>query len=265
MINVDKKLFLPHFDNVIAITSGVGSMGKTWFSLTLSHAMNTLSKNILLVDCDNGVLNMGFQLGLENKPDLSSVVHDELTVCQARVPLNRKKFDVLNGKTGSFLLENMPIGRLQVLHEDLQIIANNYDYVLFDAPPSELIMQHLIAKSAMLILVCTNDPSNLVATYNYLKDIVLQKQYKSLQIVVNYANSYEEGLQTYGIIRRACEQYIKETPKLLGVVRRDTRVRDAIRNHVLLLNRYPNSEAAEDVMQIAHNILKTGEIHDNTE
>ena len=44
---------------------------------------------------------------------------------------------------------------------------------------------------------------------------------------------------------------MSSTPRLLGVIRRDTRVRDAIRNHVLLLNRYPNSEAAEDVMNIA--------------
>ena len=113
--------------------------------------------------------------------------------------------------------------------------------------------------------MCTNDPSNLVSTYDYLKDIVGKKQYKNLQIVVNYANSYEEGLQTYGIIRRACEQYIKETPKLLGVVRRDTRVRDAIRNHVLLLNRYPNSEAAEDVMQIARNMIKMGDKYEQAE
>ncbi len=44
------------------------------------------------------------------------------------------------------------------------------------------------------------------------------------------------------------------TPPLLGVIRRDTRVRDAIRNHVLLLNRYPSSEAAEDVFNIARKL-----------
>lgn len=78
--------------------------------------------------------------------------------------------------------------------------------------------------------------------------------YKSLQIVINYANSYEEGLRTYDTLRRACEQYMTATPKLLGIIRRDTKVRDAIRNHVLLLNRYPNSEAAEDVVNIARKL-----------
>ena len=222
MINVDKELFLTSSDNVISVTSGIGSMGKTWFSITLAHALNMLSKGVLLIDADNGVLNTGFQLGVEDKVNLNQVIYDELTINQARIPLNKKKFDLLTGKTGSFLLQNMPFGRLQILREDLYVLAKNYDYVLFDTPPSEPIMQHLLMKNPTILLVCTNDPANLVSTYDYLKDIVGQKQYKSLQIVVNYANSYEEGLQTYGIIRRACEQYIKETPKLLGVVRRDT-------------------------------------------
>ena len=74
--------------------------------------------------------------------------------------------------------------------------------------------------------------------------------------MVNYAQSYEEGLQTFNMLRHACERYINQTPELLGVIRRDTRVRDAIHNKVPLLSRYPNSEAAEDVMQIAHSILK---------
>ena len=91
----------------------------------------------------------------------------------------------------------------------------------------------------------------MVATYDFLQRNGGRFSYKSLQIVINYANSYEEGIRTYDTLRRGCEQYMSSTPRLLGVVRRDTRVRDAIRNHVLMLNRYPNSEAAEDVMNIA--------------
>ena len=110
-----------------------------------------------------------------------------------------------------------------------------------------------------MIWVCTKEPSNLVSTYKFLQTAAVSERYKNMQIIVNYAQSYEEGLQTYNILRRACEEYITQTPLLLGVVRRDTRVRDAIRNRFLLLNRYPNSEAAADIMQIARKILPKGE------
>ena len=259
MINIDKKLFLQHPRNIFAISSGVGSMGKTWFSVTLAHALNTISKSVLLLDADNSILNVSFQLALEGKPNLNQVMDGVLTLNQACISLNRKKFDVLTGVSGSVLFENVSDGRMQIFRDDLLLLAQKYDYVLQDVPPSERIMQHLLPRETTLLLVCTNDPSNLVSTYNFMKDVADNKQYKNLQIVVNYANSYEEGLQTYGTLRRACEQYIRTTPKLLGVIRRDTRVRDAIRNHVLLLNRYPDSEAAEDVLQIARRLIQTEE------
>lgn len=256
MINIDKKLFLSHTDNVVAVSSGMGSMGKTWLSMTLAHALNLLSQSVLMLDADNGVLNAGFQLGLNDRPTLNQVLADKLTLNQALISVNRKKFDILTGEAGSVLFEDVPDGKIQILREDLLILAESYQYVLCDIPPSERIMQHLLPDAADLLLICTNDPANLVATYNFLKDVVGRNRYKSLQIVVNYANSYEEGLQTYNTLRRACERYIKSTPKLLGVIRRDTRVRDAIRNHALLLNRYPNSEAADDVMHIARKLLE---------
>lgn len=257
MINIDKKLFLQHPRNIFAISSGVGSMGKTWFSVTLAHALNTMSKSVLLLDADNSILNVSFQLALEDKPNLNQVLAELLTLNQACIPLNRKKFDVLTGVSGSVLFENTSDGRMQIFRDDFLLLARKYDYTLYDLPSSEKIMQQLLPTQATLLLVCTNDPSNLVSTYNFMKDVTYSKQYKNLQIVVNYANSYEEGMQTYGTLRKACEQYIQTTPKLLGVIRRDTRVRDAIRNHALLLNRYPDSEAAEDVLQIARRLIQT--------
>ena len=64
MINTDKNLFLQQKHNVIAITSGVGSMGKTWLATTLAHAVNSLKKSVLLFDADNGLLNTVFQTGV---------------------------------------------------------------------------------------------------------------------------------------------------------------------------------------------------------
>ena len=255
MINLDKSLFLHYGNNVIAITSGVGSQGKTWLSVTLAHALNLIKQSVLLFDADNGLSNIGFQLGKIGDYLLDNAIKGNICLNQAISSLNRKKFDCICGATGDEILENTPDGRLQILREELNILTAKYDKIIIDMPPSEKIINHLLPQNADLILVCTNDPSNLVSTYQFLQQAVGLYKYKSLQIVVNYANSYEEGLQTYNTLRRACEKFIKNTPDLLGVIRRDTRVRDAIRSHMLLLNKYPDSEAAEDVRQIAKRIL----------
>ena len=256
MISKDKNLFLQQSCNIVAVTSGIGSMGKTWLATTLAHALYQLKKKILLFDADNGLANIGFQIGLKPTYYLNDVANDTICFNQAIFPIYKKKFDVLSGITGSELLENMPLGRLQLINDDLTIISKNYDMVIMDLSASEKIINNLIPLQSDVILVCTNEPSNLVSTYKFLQDMSQNRKYKSMRIVINYANSYEEGRQTYNMLKLACEQFLKETPEFLGIVRRDTRVRDAIRNQTLLLNRYPDSEAVYDVLSIARKILE---------
>lgn len=256
MINTDKNLFLHRAQNTIAITSGVGSMGKTWLSITLAHALNILHSSVLLFDADNGLLNVEYQLGLHNSVPLDKAVFGNATLNQTVVAVNRRKFDAISGIVGGNVLASAPIGRLHLLSDDLLILAENYDFTLLDLPTQESVAAHFLPKAEYLILVCTDSPSNIVSSYKFLQNLAQNGRNEKLQVVVNYAQSYEEGLQTFNILRRACERYINQTPELLGVVRRDTRVRDAIHNKVPLLSRYPNSEAAEDVMQIARRVLK---------
>ena len=55
---------------------------------------------------------------------------------------------------------------------------------------------------------------------------------------------------------KACQGFLKISPMLLGIVRRDLRVKEAIRSQTPLLTRYPNTEAAEDVGKIARKLME---------
>ena len=252
MVNVDNRIFLKHSGNFIAITSGLGSMGKTWLSTTIAHALHLLHRKVLLVDADSGLLNIDFQIDISSPQYLDDVVSGKLCFNQAINPL-RKGFDIIKGISGSEALSCIPEGRVQLISEDLQILSNNYDNIVVDLQPSEKLINNLLPSQTKIVLVCTNEPSNMVSTYDFL--LGAKNRYNSLQLIVNYVNSYDEGLRIYDTLKKACEDYIGTTPGLLGIVRRDTRVRDAIRNHTLFLSRYPNSEAAEDVMNIAKELI----------
>ena len=71
------------------------------------------------------------------------------------------------------------------------------------------------------------------------------------RIVVNQATTRAAGERTFSTLERACQTFLGRAPGLAGIVRRDERVRDAIRRQTLLLSRHPNAPAANDVEAIA--------------
>jgi len=57
--------------------------------------------------------------------------------------------------------------------------------------------------------------------------------------------------ELYSALLRACQSFLDISPQLLGVVRRDPKVRETIRNQTSLLTRFPTCVAAVDVEVLA--------------
>ncbi len=72
--------------NIIAVASGKGGVGKTWFSITLAHALANAGAKALLFDGDLGLANVDVQLGTTPRRDLASVIAGEATLAQAATP-----------------------------------------------------------------------------------------------------------------------------------------------------------------------------------
>jgi len=57
-------------------------------------------------------------------------------------------------------------------------------------------------------------------------------------------------------LAKAAKIYLDTNLSLLGIIRKDARIRDCVLNKSLLINRYPASEGAEDVVKIAKKLLE---------
>jgi flagellar biosynthesis protein FlhG len=165
-------------------------------------------------------------------------------------------FDVIAGRSGSGSLANIPLSRLQILAEDLALAAGSYGKVIIDLGAGVEKSVRQLARAAGTILVVTSDePTSLTDAYAFIKVTALERPGTDIRVVVNAANSTREGERTYNTLRKACEGFLKISPPLAGIVRRDMRVREAIRNPTPILIRSPNSEAAMDVEAIADRLL----------
>lgn len=247
----------PSRRNMIAIASGKGGVGKTWFSITLAHALSGLKQKTLLFDGDLGLANIDVQLGLMITHDLSCVVTGNTTLNQIVHGSDKTRFDIIAGRSGSSCLASMPVGRLQILAEDLTLLSASYDKVLLDMGAGiDKSVRILSGVAGRIIVLCTDEPTSLTDAYALIKVMSVQYPKCGISIVVNQADSVQDGTRTYDILCKACRTFLKISPPLLGIVRRDARVRDAIRNQMPLISRYPTSEAAADVINIARKMLE---------
>jgi flagellar biosynthesis protein FlhG len=113
----------------------------------------------------------------------------------------------------------------------------------------------LSASAARTLLVTTDEPTSLTDAYAFIKLGSAAGVSKNVGIVVNQATSSAEGEKTYKTLLKACENFLRLKPPLVGMVHHDPRVKDSIRHQTPILTRSPNAEAAEDVQKIAKLIL----------
>jgi flagellar biosynthesis protein FlhG len=238
--------------NIVAVASGKGGVGKTWLAITLAHALARLGRRTLLFDGDLGLANVDIQLGLMPEHDLGGVLAGRLSLAAATLPFGPGGFDIVAGRSGCGRLAGVPPERLAKLCDDLTATAAGYDHVILDLGAGlERTVRELTRLAGTCVVVTTDEPTSLTDAYAFVKIACLQDTEADIRIVVNLANSAREGERTYGALLRACESFLKLAPPLLGVVRRDTKVREAIRSQTGLLTRFPNCAAAADVEALA--------------
>jgi flagellar biosynthesis protein FlhG len=246
----------PRGRNIITVASGKGGVGKTWLSVTLSHAIANAGRRAMLFDGDLGLANVDIQLGLMPQHDLGSVVAGRVTLKDAITRYAEGRFDILAGKSGSGALALLSGSRVAELRENLLDLTDGYDKVIVDLGAGVESGVRALAGSDGTILVVTNEePTSITDAYAFIKITAMKNPGADLRIVVNQASGASDGNRTYGALKKACESFLKISPPLAGVIRRDDKVRDAIRHQTSLLLRHPTCNAAKDVEAVAARLI----------
>ena len=241
---------------VVAIASGKGGVGKTWFSITLAHALARRGRRVLLFDADLGLANVDVQLGLAPPLDIGHVVSGQSTLADAVLHHAPGAFDVLAGRSGSGALSAMGGVDLERVLAGLRHLSSRYDTVLLDLGAGlDRATRRMASWADTLLVVATEEPTSLTDAYATLKVTYGDRDGSAdARLVVNQVTSPQSGQRTFATLERACSAFLRQTPVLAGMVRRDTRVPDSIRRQALLLTHYPGSPAGQDVEKLARSL-----------
>ncbi len=246
--------------NIIAVASGKGGVGKTWFSITLAHALTKMGKRVLLFDGDLGLANVDVQLGLMPKRDLNDVIRGRLGLDRVVQEYEDGGFDIVAGRSGQASLSALPSQRLSLLRDQLLDLSSEYDVVIADLGAGvDRTVRMLSATATNTLLITTDEPTSLTDAYAFIKLGNAAGMSKNISIVVNMASSVTEGQKTYKTLLKACENFLRLSPNMAGLIRVDSKVKETIRSQTPILIRSPNADAAEDVEKIARYVWKNVE------
>lgn len=241
--------------NIFAVASGKGGVGKTFFSITLTHAIARMGFKPLLFDGDLGLANVDVQLGLMPSRDLGGVITGRMTLNQARLPYPPGGFDIIAGRSGMGTLAALPPSRLALLSHDLHELAQSLDFIIMDLGAGvDRMVRQFASTAGRKLVVATAEPTSLTDAYAFIKITLQDDPTADLRVVINQARSIPDGEKTYQTLLKACENFLKISPPLAGIVRRDRKVIEAIRMQSPLLAKFPGCDAAQDVQSIAQRL-----------
>ena len=231
-------------DNIIAVASGKGGVGKTWLSVTIANVFANSGRKALLFDGDIGLANVDVQLGLSPTKDLGDVMNGKIALAEAITTYEHGKFDVIAGRSGSGSLANLSVDKINSLRKDLDKLAKNYDVVILDLGAGiESQVQALARLAQKCLIVITDEPTSLTDAYAFIKILRIVDPGIDIQIIINMAENQREGMKTFANIKNACENFLKFTPKLAAIIRRDPKVKEAIKSQSAMLVKYSKSLA----------------------
>ncbi|MBP0445491.1 AAA family ATPase [Roseomonas sp. SSH11] len=238
---------------LIGVASGKGGVGKTVLAIGLAQALARQGRRVLLADGDLGLANVDVQLGLDARHDLMAVLNREVTLAEAAIAA-QGGFDVLPGRSGSGALAALDPGWIERF---LQLLrgAPQDDVVLDIGAGLDPVPRRLSAACDLLLVVATDEPTSLTDAYAVLKLHARDAPAADARVVVNMAADAAGGARTHAALDRACRGFLGRGAALAGVVRRDARVRDAIRHQAPLLTRHPGCNAARDIEALADALL----------
>ncbi|HEY2187385.1 MAG TPA: MinD/ParA family protein [Caldimonas sp.] len=247
--------------SVLAVTSGKGGVGKTFFSANLAAALARHGERVLVLDADLGLANLDVVLNLHPKITLHDVFTGKATLEEAILPAPGG-FSVLLAGSGLVEYSRLTPQVREQLVEIIDRLAPRFDRILLDtgAGISDVVL-HAISLADDVLVIATPEPTSMTDAYATIKLLATQQGRRAIRIVVNQVSVTGEGRTIRNQLQLVVDRFIcphleggpgaAVTLELQGEIPTDQAVRDAVQRRALLLERLPGSPAALALIGIA--------------
>lgn len=235
---------------IITITSGKGGVGKSNFALNYALALAGSGKRVVILDADVGFANIDVLMGVKPKKTLADLIRKEATLWDI-LETGPNGLQFIAGGSGFQDLLDVKPEQYEYLVEQLSALQGYADYVLIDtgAGLNEQTLRLILAADEILV-VLTPEPTSITDAYALIKMVINRDPSASLQLVINRAQTPEEGRETAQKISLVAERFLNLQIPTLGILPDDPNVTLSVKKQVPFLLAHPETQASKGVLQI---------------
>ena len=245
-----------NFTLSVAIMSGKGGVGKTNIALNLACALYSKEYRTLLMDCDLGLANLDVMLGIAPEGTLQDLLVGDADASSIIYSLS-DGFDILPAASGVPELVEMDNDMRDLLLRRMLPALSHYDYVFLDLGAGiNTTVQSFASMAAARIVVVTPEPTALTDSYALIKVLATHHKVRDFLVVVNQVENRQEESSTFKRLFAACQRFLGVEPVLLGSIRTDRCVPEAVRRQTPYLNAFPDNPASQDIHEIARKLIR---------
>ncbi len=238
----------------VAVTSGKGGVGKTNIAVNVALELASLGRRVSLLDADLALANTDVLLGLNPRFHLGHVLSGARTLSEVVVDAGRG-VRLLPGGSGIEELASLTRDEQSRLISELRAMEQDSDFIIIDTPAGIAANVTGVLRAATeVIIVVTPEPTSVVDAYATLKVLHQHSPDKPVHVVVNGALALRDADEVFGTLSEAAWRFLGHRVELLGVIPRDTRLAEAVREKIPVVEFAPETPASRSIRLIAKHL-----------
>ena len=215
--------------NPIAIMSGKGGVGKSFFSVQLAAALTDKGARVLLIDAN---LNTPSLHVLTNTTPLYTVrqaLHSGLKPTKASFTSLNEGWDLFPNEEPDNASQEGIQHNIFTLLDFIRRIHPPYHHIILDTQTGLNGWNvSILQAAASVVVVSFNEPTAIIDTYTFLKAARLFTSKAKFQVLFNQLLTLTEGEEAHRKLNMALEHFLKFTVPLTGMIPFDLELKEAI-------------------------------------
>ena len=236
---------------VLAVTSGKGGVGKTNISANLGVCLAAAGRRVLLLDADMSLGNLDVILNVTSRYNISHVLSGEKTI-EEIVHSGPCGLEIACGASGLEELADLSEFQRQRVLTEMSRLSTDNDIIIIDtsAGISRSVVGFCLAADEVLV-VTTPEATAIMDAYAMIKVLARNKYKGRINMVVNMADTIEEGRKTFKQIANVAARFLDVHVNDVGVLLKDDRVRASVKLREPVVLAYPKAPITSSLATLA--------------